>query len=1047
MGKGSNTTSTSSTSSADPQAAALYRDILTRAQGVASTPYQAYSGELTAPTNAQQNLGVAGINANANYASPFIQQAAGQATASSAPLSASAIQQYLNPYTQSVVDATTQQMQHDNAQAMAGLQGNQIAQGALGGNATGVAKGILAGQQNRTDASTIANLYSQGYTQALGAAQNQQQLGLAGANAIANYGIQGQNAALTGANAQFGVGAQQQQTQQAQDNALYQQYLQAQAYPYQQTQWLAGLGTGVGSNLGGVSSGTTTGPAPNQTAQYLGLGLSAAGMFLSDREAKEDIEHIGHTNDGQKIYRYRYKGRPETHIGLIAQEVKEDHPEAVEKGLGGLHYVDLKGATDDAVSRAAGGGVGGTPFSEGLGWIPTMQIHGGSGAPSAHAPSLGNSGQPTQQDFSKVASGITGVGGKLQGLDWSGAQDAGFGNLSGDAWGGGSFLGGGSYGGSSAAPLAGLDASDYGIGFARGGGVAGYADGGSPEVWDENTFNPIDAAAPDDPFGQENRSIAHAKLREDDGVRSYGENTPVFGADGKMMGNMTSDRGVAPVAAPAAPAVAADDDEETPAVATPTAGRAPQGGVAAFQPQGQPGSYSALPDAITRPSGSQPGFGLGLLTRNQQTGLLAAGLGMLANRSPFLGVAVGEGGLAGLGAYGAAEQADQKAAMEADKLRREANQKNIDNMLKASSQAETARHNRATEEKEFKPQLIHHPDPATGQEVYGTFDPNTRTIKPLQFPSTGDQPAQKYVSQAAPVEERRRMPAASPEARDEGYLKYLEEHRPPGYADIVRGVADYEMDPNRVESLQKGQRSQLYRDAKLYDPTYDQTHFGEKVGVINSFSRGADRAAVNSLNVSVSHLDALRDLGAALKNGQFPIVNRIFNQAGIQLGGAAVTNFNAAKEIVGDEVVKAIVGGVSAQADRDAIKHLIMAQQSPEQLQGTINTFITLLGGQLEGRRTGYQAGTGLNNFDQKYLSPETREALTRTHGAGAGKIDPTIMRAVYPSGIPIPGGPATQPATGAPGTFQPPQGAIPRLYKGKTYYYDPVSRQPYPGQ
>jgi hypothetical protein len=34
------------------------------------------------------------------------------------------------------------------------LTGNQISQGALGGNATGVARGILAGQQARTLAST-----------------------------------------------------------------------------------------------------------------------------------------------------------------------------------------------------------------------------------------------------------------------------------------------------------------------------------------------------------------------------------------------------------------------------------------------------------------------------------------------------------------------------------------------------------------------------------------------------------------------------------------------------------------------------------------------------------------------------------------------------------------------------------------------------------------------------------------------------------------------------------------------------------------------------
>src|SRR5882724_5549723 len=118
-GKGSNTTSNTSTSSADPQAAQLYRDLLTRAQGVASTPYQAYTGDLTAPVNAQQMSGISGINANAGYASPFIQQASQQAGASTAPITGATIQGYQNPYTQQVVDATTAQMAHDNASQMA----------------------------------------------------------------------------------------------------------------------------------------------------------------------------------------------------------------------------------------------------------------------------------------------------------------------------------------------------------------------------------------------------------------------------------------------------------------------------------------------------------------------------------------------------------------------------------------------------------------------------------------------------------------------------------------------------------------------------------------------------------------------------------------------------------------------------------------------------------------------------------------------------------------------------------------------------------------
>ena len=279
MGKGTNTTTNQTTSAPAPQAQQAYLNLLDQAQGVASTPYQAYTGQLTAPVNAQQQAGVSGINANANFAQNPVNQAIGIAGNAANPLTQQQIQQYQNPYTQDVVNATQAQFNNQNAQQQAGVTGNAISQGALGGNRVGVAQANLAGQQQLAQAPVIAGLYNQSYQQGLSTAENQfQQNPLAAAGSLANFGISGQGAALSGAGAQLGAGTLEQQTQQAQDAAAYQQYAQQQAYPFQTTQWLAGLDTGVGSQLGGTSSGQTTGPAPNQTgAGYAGLAWLRLG--------------------------------------------------------------------------------------------------------------------------------------------------------------------------------------------------------------------------------------------------------------------------------------------------------------------------------------------------------------------------------------------------------------------------------------------------------------------------------------------------------------------------------------------------------------------------------------------------------------------------------------------------------------------------------------------------------------------------------------------------------------------------------------------------
>jgi hypothetical protein len=72
-----------------------------------------------------------------------------------------------------------------------------------------------------------------------------------------------------------------------------------------------------------------------------GLG----GLFaLSDPKAKTDKDKIGETEDGMGIYSYRYKGSPETKIGLMADEVKRRKPKAVRTGADGLMRVDYKKA-------------------------------------------------------------------------------------------------------------------------------------------------------------------------------------------------------------------------------------------------------------------------------------------------------------------------------------------------------------------------------------------------------------------------------------------------------------------------------------------------------------------------------------------------------------------------------------------------------------------------------------------------------------------------------------------------------------------------------
>lgn len=87
------------------------------------------------------------------------------------------------------------------------------------------------------------------------------------------------------------------------------------------------------SGLGGLATGV---------GKLAGAGGFAA--LLSDERAKTDKQKIAETKDGLGIFSYRYKGKPETHIGLMAQEVEKKRPGAVRTGFDGLKRVNYKTA-------------------------------------------------------------------------------------------------------------------------------------------------------------------------------------------------------------------------------------------------------------------------------------------------------------------------------------------------------------------------------------------------------------------------------------------------------------------------------------------------------------------------------------------------------------------------------------------------------------------------------------------------------------------------------------------------------------------------------
>ena len=389
---GGKTSTSTSGVSIPPSVLAQYNSVNAQAQQTAQTPFQQYGGQFVAPVNSQQQTGITNTNAAAEEAQPYYGAATstlGSAQSGVNPINAAAtglagasaeqvnaqpltgqnINQYLSPYLGDVLGTTNALANQNNSIAQSGALGTAISSGAFGGDRTGRAAANLNQQNQLAEQATDANILNTGYNTALSTAQQQQGVNLGAAQAnrtalgaagselasigstaygegantaseLGSLGTGAQTAGLAGAQAQIGAGTLQQQTQQAQDTAEYNQFLQQQSYPFQVDQFLANIAEGTGA----LSGSTTTTTQP--------------GGFFSDKRLKHDIKKIGKLFDGQEIYSYKMHGDPRTHIGLIAQKVEKKHPEAV--GLArGYKIVDYGKATQEAANRShfAGGGL------------------------------------------------------------------------------------------------------------------------------------------------------------------------------------------------------------------------------------------------------------------------------------------------------------------------------------------------------------------------------------------------------------------------------------------------------------------------------------------------------------------------------------------------------------------------------------------------------------------------------------------------------------------------------------------------------------------
>jgi hypothetical protein len=191
----------------------------------------------------------------------------------------------------------------------------------------------------------------------------------------------------------------------------------------------------------------------------------------------------------------------------------------------------------------------------------------------------------------------------------------------------------------------------------------------------------------------------------------------------------------------------------------------------------------------------------------------------------------------------------------------------------------------------------------------------------------------------------------------------------------AQAVASGQLPPPTGIALLNPKNQRMLGRVMEINPEYDFSSVTAKKAAASAFTSGSQGNALRSISTANAHLDQLGTLVDALKNGNIQVINRVAQDYSAATGNPAPTTFDAVKNIIGQEVVKAIVAGGGTGGERDEAAKAFDRANSPTQLKEAIGHYRMVMGAQesnlLEQRRAAGLPDSTL----PKYNKPSTAKA------------------------------------------------------------------------
>ena len=202
----------------------------------------------------------------------------------------------------------------------------------------------------------------------------------------------------------------------------------------------------------------------------------------------------------------------------------------------------------------------------------------------------------------------------------------------------------------------------------------------------------------------------------------------------------------------------------------------------------------------------------------------------------------------------------------------------------------------------------------------------------------------------------------------------------------------------RITEIQRGDNSSVDWSQKSRDVLQNRADVSAQRKASGDFASGAQGKMINANHTALSHIDALIGLQSGLNNGEMQTANQIKNYFSQKTGNGNVTSYKAARDVVGKEIMNAIVAGGGGIEERLQAQKNLSSDLSDEQFSANVAAYKDLMTAR---NNSLVQQGRSLGVND-KILNPFGSKSAAEQQQGGMRVPMSAIRQAAQSEGVSI---------------------------------------------